>query len=103
MADEPLDEWAARRAAKRPTIGTRRTVALTDGPQRGAHVEPEAPRALLEWDGVQWHAAGVVPDYAAAQRELTPPTPETVALPPTGGLPEAPEPFRPTEPFRRPS
>ncbi|WP_241844334.1 DUF6087 family protein [Kitasatospora sp. CB01950] len=45
MADEPLAEWAARRAARKRAPGTRRAVPLTDGPQRGAHVHLEAPRA----------------------------------------------------------
>ncbi|MFF1902975.1 DUF6087 family protein [Kitasatospora sp. NPDC058218] len=103
MADEPLDEWAARRAAGKRAPGTRRAVPLIDGPQHGAHVNPEAPRALAEWDGIQWSATGVAPDYASAQRALTPPRPETVALPPTGKLPPASEqPFRPTVRFYRP-
>ncbi|WP_256962461.1 DUF6087 family protein, partial [Streptomyces sp. NRRL B-24572] len=48
--DEPLEEWARRRAERQAdSKGKLRAVPLGDGPHRGAHVEPEAPRAIEEW------------------------------------------------------
>ncbi|MET9669645.1 DUF6087 family protein [Streptomyces sp. NPDC006475] len=31
---------------------------LTSGSHRGSHVEPDAPRAIEEWDGAQWVIVG---------------------------------------------
>lgn len=59
MDDEPLDEWAARRDARRPAPGDRKAVPLGEGPERGAHVDPDVPRVMLEWDGHQWQPGGV--------------------------------------------
>ncbi|MFJ9753097.1 DUF6087 family protein [Streptomyces chartreusis] len=71
--EEPLHEWAARRdrrrAAEREMTGTRRAVPLTDG-ARASHVAPDAPRALLEWDGHAWVTVGVAPNADAAREFL---------------------------------
>ncbi|WP_405653871.1 DUF6087 family protein [Streptomyces sp. NBC_00019] len=71
--DEPLHEWAARRdrrrAAERQITGTRRAVPLADG-ARASHVTPNAPRALLEWDGQTWVTVGVAPNADAAREFL---------------------------------
>ncbi|MGW7170760.1 DUF6087 family protein [Streptomyces sp. NPDC054884] len=74
MADEePLHEWAARRdrrrAAQRQITGTRRAVPLADG-ARASHVAPNAPRALMEWDGQTWVTVGVAPNADAAKEFL---------------------------------
>ncbi|MFD4986501.1 DUF6087 family protein [Streptomyces sp. NPDC058374] len=75
--EEPLAEWARRREERQAkTRGRMRAVPLGSGPNRGAHVEPGAPRAIEEWDGTQWVTVGVVPDLAAAQTLLYPPQPE---------------------------
>ncbi|MDH6130345.1 hypothetical protein P3T39_007338 [Kitasatospora sp. GP82] len=50
--DEPLDRWAQRRQRRLRPVGERRAVPLAPGPQRAAHVNPNAPRVLLEWDGM---------------------------------------------------
>ncbi|MFJ2895827.1 DUF6087 family protein [Streptomyces sp. NPDC087218] len=101
--DEPLDEWAARRDANRPAPGERRAVPLGEGPARGRHVDPAAPRGMLEWDGHQWVPSGVAEDRAAALEETGPQNAaERVRLPPSSALPSAPEPWRPTEEFWRP-
>ncbi|MFD8381608.1 DUF6087 family protein [Streptomyces sp. NPDC059679] len=104
MDDEPLEEWAARRDAHRPTPGDRKAVPLSDSPERARHVGPDAPRGMLEWDGHQWTPSGVADDHAAAVQETGPhDAAERVPLPRFGALPPAPErPFRPTEVFRRP-
>jgi len=72
--DEPLEEWPRRRAERQAASkGRRRAVPLGDGPYRGAHVDPDAPRAIEEWTGTEWAVVGVVEDLAAAQTLLYPP------------------------------
>ncbi|WP_055525079.1 DUF6087 family protein [Streptomyces graminilatus] len=102
--DEPLAEWTARRDARRPAPGDRKAVPLGDGPGRGGHVDPDAPRGVLEWDGHQWTPSAVADDQATAVRETGPwDAAGRVCLPRLAALPPAPErPFRPTEVFRRP-
>ncbi|MER6567016.1 DUF6087 family protein [Streptomyces sp. NPDC001093] len=74
MHEEPLEEWARRREERRnASKGRLRAVPLTSGPHRGTHVEPGAPRAIEEWNGIQWVTVGIVPDLAAAQALLYPP------------------------------
>ncbi|MEV8334268.1 DUF6087 family protein [Streptomyces niveus] len=69
--EEPLDVWARRREERRSaSMGRLWTVPLIDGPPRGAHVEPGAPRAIQQWDGTQWLAMGVAEDLAAANSLL---------------------------------
>ena len=68
--DEPLDRWAARREKRLRPVGERKAVHLGDGPQRAAHLDPDAPRLIVEWDGYQWVPVTTVDDYAAAQRLL---------------------------------
>ncbi|WP_244902872.1 DUF6087 family protein [Streptomyces ambofaciens] len=46
MEDEPLDEWAVRRAQRRPAPGERRAVPLGEETQRGTHVDPDVPRGI---------------------------------------------------------
>ncbi|MEU3106192.1 DUF6087 family protein [Streptomyces griseoflavus] len=70
MEDEPLEEWAARREERRPKPGERHAVPLGEQPQ-GAHVDPDAPRCIQEWDGHQWAPAGVAEDRAAAADETS--------------------------------
>ncbi|MCY0961492.1 DUF6087 family protein [Streptomyces sp. H27-H5] len=103
MDEEPLEEWAARRDARRRPVGDRKAVPLDDGPPRGAHRDPDAPRGVLEWDGQQWTPAAVADGYAAAARAVDP-TAAAAAVPlhELGTLPTAPEPWRPTREFRRP-
>ncbi|MFI1767390.1 DUF6087 family protein [Streptomyces sp. NPDC020800] len=68
--DEPLSEWAGRRAACLRPVGERRAVTLGTGPQRAAHLDHNAPRMIVEWDGYQWQPVTTVDNYAAAQRML---------------------------------
>ncbi|MFE2157048.1 DUF6087 family protein [Streptomyces lydicus] len=76
MNEEPLEEWARRRDERRArSKGKLRAVPLTKGPHCGAHVEPEAPRVIQEWDGTQWVTVGLVGDLAAAKALLHPPQP----------------------------
>ncbi|GGU88697.1 hypothetical protein GCM10010211_63980 [Streptomyces albospinus] len=71
-ADEPLDHWAARRQQHLRPIGERKAVSLGAGPHQGAHVDPQARRMVVEWDGFQWIPVTVVENYAAACRMLNP-------------------------------
>ncbi|MET9956415.1 DUF6087 family protein [Streptomyces sp. NPDC006339] len=76
QADEPLEEWARRRAERQAaSTGKQRAVPLGDGPHRGAHVGPSAPRAIEEWTGTEWAVVGVAEDLAAAKALLYPPPP----------------------------
>ncbi|GAA5054876.1 DUF6087 family protein [Streptomyces similanensis] len=105
MDDEPLEEWAARRDERRPARGERRATPLGDRPEQGAHVDPDAARAIQEWDGHEWTPSGVAEDLAAAAGETgqdAPARAERVTLPVFGKLPPMPEPWRPTEVFHRP-
>ncbi|MFD8141875.1 DUF6087 family protein [Streptomyces sp. NPDC059708] len=70
--DEPLDRWAARREGRLRKPGELKAVTLGPGPQRAAHLDPGAPRLIVEWDGFQWVTVTVVEDYAAACRLLNP-------------------------------
>ncbi|MFD8914081.1 DUF6087 family protein [Streptomyces sp. NPDC059575] len=107
MADdsEPLEQWAERRSARRPKPGERRPAPLGDEPHHGAHVHPDAPRGVEEWDGQDWVPCGTSADFAAAATETgtdAAARAERVRLPEFGRLPKAPEPYRPTIPFHRP-
>lgn len=89
--EEPLHEWAARRdrrrAADREITGTRRAAPLAAG-ARASHVAPNAPRALLEWDGHTWATVGVAPNADAAREFLGHvPPPSSDSGPPTQPTP----------------
>ncbi|WP_282695235.1 DUF6087 family protein [Streptomyces sp. CC208A] len=74
--DEPLEEWARRRAERQAASkGRLRAVPLGGGPYRGAHVDHDAPRAIEEWTGTEWAAVGLVENLAAAKALLYPPPP----------------------------
>ncbi|MGG7574158.1 DUF6087 family protein [Streptomyces sirii] len=76
MHEEPLDEWARRREERRAASkGKLRAVPLTEGPHRGAHVAPDAPRVIQEWTGTEWETVGIVDNLAAAKALLHPPQP----------------------------
>ncbi|MFJ1899522.1 MULTISPECIES: DUF6087 family protein [unclassified Streptomyces] len=101
--DEPLDEWAKRLEQRRPEPGERRAAPLD--PAHGAHVDPDAPRGIQEWDGHQWVPVGVAEDLAAATGETADAAAsraERVPLPSFSKLPPLTEPWRPTKPFHRP-
>ncbi|MFF3380825.1 DUF6087 family protein [Streptomyces sp. NPDC002680] len=72
-SNEPLEEWAARRdrrrAAEREITGARRVIPLAEG-ARAAHVTPDAPRLLLEWDGAAWTTVGVAQNSDDAREFL---------------------------------
>ncbi|MFD9621859.1 DUF6087 family protein [Streptomyces virginiae] len=72
MEDEPLDRWAARRQGRLRKPGEKKAITLNAGPQRAAHLDPDVPRLILEWDGFAWQALTMVEDYAAACRALSP-------------------------------
>ncbi|MEU3026784.1 DUF6087 family protein [Streptomyces incarnatus] len=106
MDDEPLAEWAERRELRRPARGERRATPLGDRPEQGAHVDPDTPRFIQEWDGCQWTPTGVADDRGAAAAEAgrdANARAERVPLPALGKLPPMPEPWRPTQPFYRPA
>ncbi len=93
-ADEPLEEWAARRerrrAAEREITGTRRVIPLAEG-ARGAHIAPDAARLLLEWDGTTWATVGVAQNADEARTFLghipqAAPACDTEVRPPHPGL-----------------
>ncbi|WP_413252138.1 DUF6087 family protein [Streptomyces caniferus] len=96
-------QTARKRAGPRP-VSAERSPWMPDDPH-GAHVNPDAPRGVVEWDGQQWTPAGVAEDYTAAAQELGPDEAarraEAVDLPRFSALPPAPEPWRPTQVFRR--
>ncbi|MFE9414270.1 DUF6087 family protein [Streptomyces griseofuscus] len=105
MDDEPLAEWAECRELRRPARGERRATPLGDRPEHGAHVEPDAPRGIQEWDGHRWTAVGVAEDQdaaAAATGRDANAHAERVPLPAFGKLPPMPEPWRPTQRLYRP-
>ncbi|MFD8262399.1 DUF6087 family protein [Streptomyces griseoluteus] len=102
--EEPLEDWAARRDARRPRLGERRPAPLGDE-QHGTHVDPDAPRGVEVWDGQGWVPSGVAEDHEAAAAETggdTAVRAEQVPLPAFGRLPTMPKPYRPTIPFHRP-
>ncbi|AWZ08360.1 MULTISPECIES: DUF6087 family protein [unclassified Streptomyces] len=72
MNDEPFERWFARRQARLRQPGQLRAITLGVGPQRAAHIDPDAPRMIVEWDGFDWQAVMVVDNYAAACLVLTP-------------------------------
>jgi hypothetical protein len=78
--EEPLARWAERRERRLRPVGERKTVTLAPGPQRAAHLCPEVPRLVAEWDGYQWITMAVVEDYAAAQRLMHGTTEATVPV-----------------------
>ncbi|MCZ4102901.1 DUF6087 family protein [Streptomyces sp. H39-C1] len=79
MHEEPLEEWARRREERRDASkGKLRAVPLASGPNRGAHVEPDAPRVIQQWNGTEWETVGVVDNLAAAKALLHPPQPVEV-------------------------
>ncbi|WP_435243600.1 DUF6087 family protein [Streptomyces cucumeris] len=105
MDEEPLEEWASRRERGRPSTGERRSVPLGDEPEGAAHLSPDAPRGIQEWDGHQWAPAGVAGDLAAAASAVGDDDAERarrVPLPPSSALPPLTEPWRPTEAWHRP-
>ncbi|MEU1424259.1 DUF6087 family protein [Kitasatospora sp. NPDC005751] len=71
--DEPLEDWYARRQQRRRRPGTLRVVPLAPG-AGAAHVVPDAPRLILEWDGFAWVPAAVAADRQSAGQLLGPPT-----------------------------
>ncbi|MFI7174711.1 DUF6087 family protein [Streptomyces spororaveus] len=73
MTDEPLERWAARRQGRLRKPGELKAITLGTGPQRAAHVDPDTPRMILEWDGFAWQPLMPVENYAAARRVLNPP------------------------------
>ncbi|MFE5717648.1 DUF6087 family protein [Streptomyces erythrochromogenes] len=81
-SDEPLEVWAARRDLGRRMPGELRAVPLTAGRARGGHVDPDSPRMITRWDGFQWQALAIVPNYAAARKVVDPSTPaEQIQIP----------------------
>ncbi|MEY9956711.1 DUF6087 family protein [Streptacidiphilus sp. MAP5-52] len=66
--DVPLERWAQMREHRKRPVGARRAILLVPGESGGSHVNPSAPRLLMEWDGYQWVTVGVGDDYAAGRR-----------------------------------
>ncbi|MFC9616976.1 DUF6087 family protein [Streptomyces sp. NPDC056938] len=75
-SEEPLEEWARKREERRErTRGRLRAVPLTEGPHRGAHVDPGAPRAIQEFNGADWVTVSIADSLEAAKAILYPPGP----------------------------
>lgn len=72
MEDEPLDEWAARRSRRLRPAGSLRAVIVGRPVATAAHLFPDEPRAIEEWDGYQWLPVTLLGDYASACRFLDP-------------------------------
>lgn len=82
MDDEPLPQWAERRDAK---IGRLRAVPLDGGKgPRGAHLNPDLPRAIQRWNGHMWEPYGFAANLGEAKRVLFP---DTDAAPASGPAP----------------
>ncbi|MYW02532.1 DUF6087 family protein [Streptomyces sp. SID3343] len=82
MDDEPLEQWLERRDARREeSRGRRKAVPLGEGPWRAEHVNPRAPRLIVEWDGYAWQAVTVADDLAQARKILYPGA-QAAAIPP---------------------
>ncbi|MEU2361808.1 DUF6087 family protein [Streptomyces noursei] len=64
--DEPLGDYVARRDAR---IGRLRAVHAY-GPQRGAHVDPDQPRLIQQWNGSAWEALTVAANLSEARKIL---------------------------------
>ncbi|MFF1380628.1 DUF6087 family protein [Streptomyces sp. NPDC058308] len=76
MHEAPLEGWARRREERRAASkGKLRAVPLTQGPHRGAYVDPYAPWGVQEWTGVPCETVGVVNDLAVAKALLHPSQP----------------------------
>ncbi|MGW4027582.1 DUF6087 family protein, partial [Streptomyces sp. NPDC005009] len=105
VEDESLEEWVARREQHRPAPGERRAVPLGEQPEQGTHVAPDTPRGIQEWNGHQWVPTGIAEDRTAATDETGQDTTRRanrVPLPTFSKLPSQPEPWRPTQQWRRP-
>jgi uncharacterized protein DUF6087 len=63
-------------------------VSLGSGPWRAEHVDPRAPRLIVEWDGYAWQPVTVADDLAQARKILYPEA-QAAAMPPTA-QPNAP-------------
>ncbi|MFH8257713.1 DUF6087 family protein [Streptomyces roseolus] len=86
--EEPFSQWAERWLQRRASrVGEYDAVPLTRGPRRGAHVNPNEPRVIVQWDGYQWQPVSVAGSYAEAQRFLNPP-PRVTAPPPEAPMPK---------------
>lgn len=102
--DEPLEEWAAERERRRPSVGERQSTPLSADQEHGHHVDPDAPRGVQEWDGYQWVPVGIAEDHQAGAEEAgadASARAERVPLPPFSKLPPRAASWRPTEPFYR--
>ncbi|GHH95013.1 DUF6087 family protein [Streptomyces capillispiralis] len=83
MDDEPLSQWAERRAER---VGQLRAVPFVSGEgPRGAHLNPDAPRAIQRWNGHMWEPYAFAANLAEAQRVLFP---DTGTAPSSGPAPK---------------
>ncbi|WP_240653779.1 DUF6087 family protein [Streptomyces sp. AcE210] len=75
-SEEPLETWARKREERRERArGRLRAVPLTEGPHRGTHVDPGAPRAIQEFNGTEWVTVSIADSLDAAKAILYPPGP----------------------------
>ncbi|MGW6919080.1 DUF6087 family protein [Kitasatospora sp. NPDC054939] len=65
--EEPLAQWAARRAARLRPVGQLKAVTI-DHENAPVHLHQDRPRAILRWDGYQWVPEALAPNFAVAQR-----------------------------------
>ncbi|WP_110944887.1 DUF6087 family protein [Streptomyces niger] len=77
-----MSEWGDARFGRRLLQRTYQpgrmralTLTLTPGPPRAAHLDPDAPRAVVRWDGQRWKLVAIVDNLAAAQALMRPDKP----------------------------
>ncbi|MDX2646346.1 DUF6087 family protein [Streptomyces sp. PA03-1a] len=93
MEDEPLEQWVERREERQARRkGRLRAGTLAAGPPRGAHVDPDAPRLISQWDGYAWQPVAVVSGLAEARALLNAARRGRQAGPSDGGQRAAPPP-----------
>ncbi|MFE2578788.1 DUF6087 family protein [Streptomyces sp. NPDC059378] len=58
-----MERWAERRDKRLRPVGECKAIHLGNGPQRAAHLDPDAPRRITEWDGYQLKPVTTVANF----------------------------------------
>ncbi|WP_141747451.1 DUF6087 family protein [Streptomyces nanshensis] len=65
--DESLEYLARVQQLRRERLtGKRRMLLLDSGAPAGSHVRPDEWRVIEEFDGYEWRAVGLAPNYPSA-------------------------------------